>query len=77
MDFIQCMLQMDPRMRMTAEQALGHPWIVNRVRTGVLANNDEVRQDNESVEVVFKGLARRESIVCDAEKENLRIPVLV
>mmetsp|Transcript_3900 Transcript_3900/g.8583 ORF Transcript_3900/g.8583 Transcript_3900/m.8583 type:complete len:404 (-) Transcript_3900:58-1269(-) len=52
MDFIQCMLQMDPRMRMTAEQALNHPWIVKHcvVKKRMM---DEGWQDNSSVEVVY------------------------
>jgi serine/threonine protein kinase len=31
MDFVRRLLQMDPRRRMTAHQALSHPWIVKHV----------------------------------------------
>jgi len=32
LDFVSQLLQMDPSRRPTAEEALGHPWIVSGVR---------------------------------------------
>lgn len=66
-DFIRRLLQMDPRKRMTVKQALNHPWIVKNVTSS--SDNDrmvveEDRQDVASVEVVFHGLSRQDSIIC-------------
>mmetsp|Transcript_34205 Transcript_34205/g.60150 ORF Transcript_34205/g.60150 Transcript_34205/m.60150 type:complete len:403 (-) Transcript_34205:113-1321(-) len=52
MDFIHRMLQMDPRKRMTAEQALRHPWIVKHANTDMMMTEED-REDNSSIEVVY------------------------
>jgi len=41
MDFIRGLLQMDPRQRMTTQQALRHPWIVTHVKH----DNDTSRRE--------------------------------
>lgn len=71
-DFIRRLLQKDPRKRMSVEQALNHPWVAKHGYTDV-AMRDEDRQDNSSVEVVFKGLPARDSIII--EKRDARMPV--
>mmetsp|Transcript_22889 Transcript_22889/g.34848 ORF Transcript_22889/g.34848 Transcript_22889/m.34848 type:complete len:403 (-) Transcript_22889:68-1276(-) len=80
-DFIRRLLQKDPRKRMNVEQALNHPWIVqwmaNHVDTDAATNYVEDRQDISSIEVVFKGLSTRDSILCGDEiEERLKIPLL-
>lgn len=57
-NFIRRLLHKDPRKRMTAEQALNHPWIVNHIKNDV-AICDEYREEQSSVEVVFKGSTPR------------------
>ena len=47
---------------MTVEEVLNHPWMVRHMNEDAM---DEDRKDNSSVEVVFKGLPRRDSIICD------------
>ncbi|KAL3779240.1 hypothetical protein HJC23_010887 [Cyclotella cryptica] len=66
-DFVVRLLQTDPRRRMTAEQAMSHPWIVHHLHAH--QEMDVVNDDTESssfVEVVLDGCAslRNESIVC-------------
>ena len=56
-DFINGLLQRDPRHRMTVDQALRHPWIKSQLN--VLEEREAM-----SVEVVFEGSPRKESIVC-------------
>lgn len=51
MDFIYRLLQVDPQRRMTVEQALNHPWIVNHVR--VNQAEEECQQNISSVEIVY------------------------
>ena len=55
------MLQMDPRKRMNAEQALDHPWIVKHVNTDMMMNEED-RQDNPSVEVVYNETTRKHPV---------------
>jgi serine/threonine protein kinase len=76
-DFVRRLLQKDPRTRMSIDQALNHPWILKHVGKDA-SMSDEGRQDcNSSVEVVFKGLSRRDSIICGGiERRDLRIPML-
>ena len=75
-DFVRRLLQRDPRNRMTVDQALSHPWIARHVNTEQ-GRNDESRQDDASVEVVFEGVSRSDAIICGGvEKERLRIPFL-
>jgi serine/threonine protein kinase len=59
-DFIRRLLQMNPRKRMTAEEALNHPWLVRHTRIDVVMSADI------SEEVMVKGLRlpRRGSIFC-------------
>jgi len=57
-DFIQRMLKMDTRRRMTVEQALQHPFIVKHTALRI----DESRDDDLSVEVVLDDKAM-ESII--------------
>jgi len=58
MDFIFGMLQLDPTRRMSAEQAMNHPWIAKHaiVEQDVVVETaeEEERQDNSSVEVLYK-----------------------
>ncbi|KAL3806186.1 hypothetical protein ACHAXA_011735 [Cyclostephanos tholiformis] len=61
-DFIRNLLRMDPRRRMTAREALNHPWILKHVVCNTVARCNEERQDIPSVEVVFKGTRERDSI---------------
>lgn len=71
-DFLRRLLQRDPRKRMTADEALTHPWMANYTMM-----SDEDRQDNACVEVVFNGLSIRDSISCDgAKKPDVGLPVL-
>mmetsp|Transcript_28514 Transcript_28514/g.48525 ORF Transcript_28514/g.48525 Transcript_28514/m.48525 type:complete len:407 (-) Transcript_28514:394-1614(-) len=50
--FIECLLQRDPRVRSTAQEALGHPWIINlgiknkkrREKTRVLMKKGGMKQ---------------------------------
>jgi len=53
--FIRCLLQRDPRERVSALQALNHPWIVKHI-----GNKDGGDKDCASVEVVYD---QRESVV--------------
>ena len=55
-DFVRNLLAMDPRARMTAREAMEHPWILRHV-VGV-----EGRRDVPSVEVVFGGSTDGDSI---------------
>ena len=65
MDFIHRMLQMDPRKRMTVEQALNHPWIVKHVNTNTdMMMNEEDLEDNSSAEVVYNGTPRKYPVQC-------------
>mmetsp|Transcript_45619 Transcript_45619/g.95761 ORF Transcript_45619/g.95761 Transcript_45619/m.95761 type:complete len:428 (+) Transcript_45619:273-1556(+) len=63
-EFIRKLIHRDPQRRMTAEQALNHRWIVKHNRNIDSMVSDEERQDNSSVEVVFKGASRRDSVIC-------------
>lgn len=52
-DFIRQLLKMDPSKRMTAEEALNHPWIVrHNASSGTEKMIDEERQDKSSEEDV-------------------------
>ncbi|KAL3779241.1 hypothetical protein HJC23_010888 [Cyclotella cryptica] len=69
-DFVVRLLQTDPRRRMTAEQAMSHPWIVHHLQS--LQEMDVVNDDtvgSSFVEVVLDGSAslQNESIVCGGE----------
>ena len=46
MDFIHRMLQMDPRRRMSAKEAMNHPWILKH-NTNTSASNDDVCMTEE------------------------------
>lgn len=66
-DFVIRLLQTDPRRRMTADQALSHPWIVDNMRKcqqGAIVSNDA--ESSSFVEVVLDGAVslHNESIVC-------------
>lgn len=81
-DFIRRLLQKDANKRMTAEQALDHPWLARHDDTSstthdVVVVEDEVRQDNSSVEVVFRGLSRRDSNIDGGiiKKPHVKMPV--
>mmetsp|Transcript_1066 Transcript_1066/g.2121 ORF Transcript_1066/g.2121 Transcript_1066/m.2121 type:complete len:423 (-) Transcript_1066:34-1302(-) len=63
MDFIHRMLQMDPRKRMTVKQALNHPWIVKHVNTDMMMNEED-RQDNSFVKVVYNETTRKHLVEC-------------
>jgi serine/threonine protein kinase len=71
-DFIRRLLQKDPRKRMTVEQALNHPWILKNV-SNVVEMSDEERQDTSSVEVVFHGLSRMDSIILPVSPPRRRV----
>lgn len=60
-DFIRKLLQKDPSKRMTAEEALNHPWILKHTVV------EDDRMDDTSVEVVFhEERDRRDSILVPA-----------
>jgi len=57
-DFIHRLLQMDPRKRMSVEQAMHHPWLVRHAAAALIEVSEE-RQDkpsNTSDETVVKSL---------------------
>ncbi len=67
-DFIECLLQMDPKERMTAREALEHPWIVKntrRSRSGVkddeVAKHEDLMSRIQSLRSSIQGL--RKSVV--------------
>eukprot|EP00585_Thalassiosira_rotula_P004153 CAMPEP_0196145910 /NCGR_PEP_ID=MMETSP0910-20130528/21620_1 /TAXON_ID=49265 /ORGANISM="Thalassiosira rotula, Strain GSO102" /LENGTH=403 /DNA_ID=CAMNT_0041407993 /DNA_START=36 /DNA_END=1244 /DNA_ORIENTATION=+ len=60
MDFIHLLLQMDPRKRMTAEQALRHPWILKHTSADVMIHKEEC-QVEPSVEVSHIETPRQQS----------------
>ncbi len=62
--FIRCLLQKDPQKRMSAMQALKHPWIVKHVGNKEIEDN---RQDSASVEVVYDQQSERESVIMIAD----------
>jgi len=70
-DFVQRLLQRDPRKRMTVDQALNHPWMRKNMGADV-AMSEENREDSCSIEVVFHG-SKRDSIICDGiERHGVR-----
>ncbi len=60
MDFISRMLQVDPTRRMTAVQALNHPWIVKHL-SNEMRKECEDSLDHSSVEVVYSEHGRKPS----------------
>ena len=66
-DFVRRLLQKDPKRRMTADEALRHPWMVRHVGSTVedaaMGDAEESRQDDASVEVVFRGATERDAIL--------------
>lgn len=71
-DFIRRLLQRDPAKRMTAEEALNHPWIVQHAdNDDVMLIDDDDDVESSSVEVVFHGLpSRRDSIICGGSPQR-------
>jgi serine/threonine protein kinase len=66
-DFVVRLLQTDPRRRMSAEQAMGHPWITHHLHSHQemdIANDNT--EGSSFVEVVLDGSLslQNESIVC-------------
>lgn len=57
-DFIRRLIRLDPSERLTAEQALKHPWIVKHNRNSTIV----VESRDESVEVVFGQSSSREIV---------------
>ena len=70
---------------------MNHPWLIKNVSctsssaadtsiscvSMMSTGDDEDRQDcNSSVEVVFHGLSRRDSIICGHGLRDLRVPLL-
>ncbi|KAL7476482.1 hypothetical protein ACHAW6_002338 [Cyclotella cf. meneghiniana] len=66
-DFVVRLLQTDPRRRMTAEQAMRHPWIMHHLQShqDMCTANDDTNVSS-FVEVVLNGSSslQNESIVC-------------
>ncbi|KAL7517589.1 hypothetical protein ACHAWX_002503, partial [Stephanocyclus meneghinianus] len=65
-DFVVRLLQTDPRRRMTAEEAMSHPWIVHHLHSYQEMDIVDDSEGSSFVEVVLDGCAslRNESIVC-------------
>ena len=74
-DFVVQLLQIEPKRRMTAKQALRHPWIVyhqniitkmRKYKEHLVLENDEYENGDAFVEVVFDEAAssHKERIVC-------------
>jgi len=61
-DFVRRLLQSDPSKRMTAEEALNHPWMAAHVRPSAIVQDQDARDDKPSEEAVVKGLRR--SLLC-------------
>ena len=76
-DFVRGLLQMDPRRRMTAEEALRHPWIA---RTDVDAPEEDpameegcsVDEDSVDFPKVYKPTATKKSSRVRAARRKMR-----
>ena len=69
-DFIRRLILLDPSKRMTAEQALNHPWIARHNKNSTSTIVVESRDD--SVEVVFSPISRRDATAPTvASRDNL------
>lgn len=81
-DFVRRLLQMDPRKRMSVDQALNHPWLVRHNAGAIAETIDEERQDKSatsSKEAVVKGLRmpRRGSLLCGRiSRGKVRMPII-
>jgi len=69
-DFIRQLLQIDPRQRMTVEQALHHPWMVKHVSDNKCVA-EKMFQYNPSGKAVVKGL--NGSMFCGLKSKRMRI----
>eukprot|EP01082_Thalassiosira_pseudonana_P007369 g7078.t1 g7078 contig23:1807757-1809052(-) len=69
-DFIHRLLQMDPKKRMTADQALIHPWILSQLNR----KNVEFNREDSSVEVVFEESRKQDLVVCKGAVEQMTLP---
>lgn len=79
-DFVRRLLQMDPRKRMSVEQALNHPWMVRHAAGAYAEMIDEERQDKSttSEEAVIKGLRmprRGSSLRSRIARGKVRMPM--
>lgn len=65
-DFVMRLLQTDPRRRMTAAQALSHPWIVHHMQNSSITIETEDAENASFIEVVLDGAVPKheESILC-------------
>lgn len=73
MNFISRMLQVDPRKRMTVDQALNHPWIMkHNICTDDVIMTDEDCQGKTSVEVLYHESPRKHSVSCGDESQSRR-----
>jgi len=62
-DFIYRALQMNPKKRMTADQALKHPWILKHTGKEVVALVEDECQVEPPVEVLYNEPWRKRSVV--------------
>ncbi|MGA0766704.1 MAG: protein kinase domain-containing protein, partial [Ilumatobacteraceae bacterium] len=54
-DFVMRLLQTDPRRRMTAAQALSHPWIIHHMQNSSITIETEDAENASFIEVVLDG----------------------